>query len=201
MEFGKRLKQARQKQKLTQATVAENLHVSRQTISSWETGNSYPDIDSLIALSNYYELSLDTLLKEDSGMADTLRKPVVLQQMRPIIKWLTVGYVIFMSTFIFSFSYHVTRALMLLMGLFSILALNKLQVFVQNLEPQKNQLTVWWPKYRLWWLLGTVASTGVTIYLWLTAYQRLANDFTVFTMALWFIIGALMLKVHEQRTL
>lgn len=201
MEFGERLKQARQQQKLTQATVAENLHVSRQTISSWETGNSYPDIDSLIALSNYYELSLDTLLKEDSGMADTLRKPVVLQQMRPIIKWLTVGYVIFMSTFIFSFPYHVTRALMLLMGLFSILALNKLQAFVQNLEPQKNQLTVWWPKYRRWWLLGTVASTGVTIYLWSTTYQRLANDFTVFTMALWFIIGALMLKVHEQRTL
>jgi len=58
MEFGDRLKQERKKRKLTQQVVADELNVSRQTISSWETENSYPDIASLLRLSDYYQISL-----------------------------------------------------------------------------------------------------------------------------------------------
>lgn len=54
LRFGERLKQARLAKQLTQKAVAEQLHVSRQTISSWETENSYPDIDSLLRLSDFY---------------------------------------------------------------------------------------------------------------------------------------------------
>ena len=74
MKFGNRLKQERQKKQMTQQKVADDLNVSRQTISSWETENSYPDIESLIQLSNYYQVSLDTLLKEDTGMTEYLKK-------------------------------------------------------------------------------------------------------------------------------
>ena len=52
MEIGKKLKDARMKSGFTQETVAEKLHVSRQTISNWENEKSYPDIISVIALSN-----------------------------------------------------------------------------------------------------------------------------------------------------
>ena len=63
MEIGSKIKEARMKIELTQEQVAETLGVSRQTISNWETGKSYPDIVSVIKMSDLYEVSLDYLLK------------------------------------------------------------------------------------------------------------------------------------------
>lgn len=63
MEIGSKLKDARIKIEMTQEQVAEALGVSRQTISNWETGKSYPDIVSVIKMSDLYEVSLDYLLK------------------------------------------------------------------------------------------------------------------------------------------
>lgn len=47
---GKNLKQLRQREKLTQDALAERLHVTRQAVSSWETGKTQPDIETLTAL-------------------------------------------------------------------------------------------------------------------------------------------------------
>lgn len=69
MTFGTRLKQARIKQNLTQQQLAEQLHVSRQTISGWENERTYPDIDALIALSDLFGLSLDDLIRGDHKLA------------------------------------------------------------------------------------------------------------------------------------
>lgn len=63
MEIGSKIKEARLKIELTQEQVAEELGVSRQTISNWETGKSYPDIVSVIKMSDLYNVSLDYLLK------------------------------------------------------------------------------------------------------------------------------------------
>lgn len=86
MKFGVRLKQARQDKKLTQENVAQELNVSRQTISSWENERSYPDIDSLIRLSDFYHLSLDQLLKEDTGMKEEIQKKEQLAKINKV--WL-----------------------------------------------------------------------------------------------------------------
>ena len=72
MEIGKKLKEARMKLNLTQEQVAEKLFVSRQTISNWENEKSYPDIISIIKLSDLYSVSLDELLKGDSKMIEHL---------------------------------------------------------------------------------------------------------------------------------
>lgn len=86
MKFGVRLKQARRDKKLTQENVAQELNVSRQTISSWENERSYPDIDSLIRLSDFYHLSLDQLLKEDTGMKEEIQKKEQLAKINKV--WL-----------------------------------------------------------------------------------------------------------------
>lgn len=65
MTLGRKLKQIRIEKKLTQTTVAEYLNITRQSISKWENDNGYPDLDNLIHLSEYYEVSLDELLKEN----------------------------------------------------------------------------------------------------------------------------------------
>lgn len=72
MEVGKRLKEARMELNLTQEQVAEKLFVSRQTISNWENEKTYPDIISIIKLSDLYSISLDKLLKGDQKMIEHL---------------------------------------------------------------------------------------------------------------------------------
>lgn len=74
MEIGKKLKDARMKSGFTQETVAEKINVSRQTISNWENEKSYPDIISVIALSDLYSTSLDDLLKGDREMMEHLEE-------------------------------------------------------------------------------------------------------------------------------
>ena len=74
MEIGKKLKNARIEAGLTQEKAAEKIDVSRQTISIWENEKSYPDIISVIALSDLYSVSLDELLKGDQKMAEHLEE-------------------------------------------------------------------------------------------------------------------------------
>ncbi len=72
MEIGSKLKSARTKMGMTQEKVAEEIGVSRQTISNWENNRSFPDIASVIRLSDLYSVSLDELLKEDKKMIEYL---------------------------------------------------------------------------------------------------------------------------------
>ena len=74
MEIGKKLKNARIEAGLTQEKAAEKIDVSRQTISNWENEKSYPDIISVIALSDLYSVSIDELLKGDQKMAEHLEE-------------------------------------------------------------------------------------------------------------------------------
>lgn len=74
MEIGSKLKDARNNKKLTQEQAAEVLGVSRQTISNWENNKSYPDIISVIKMSELYSVSLDHLLKEEKSMKQTYQE-------------------------------------------------------------------------------------------------------------------------------
>ena len=68
MIIGQKLKEARARAGLSQEAVSEEIHVSRQTVSNWETEKTYPDVVSLVKLSDLYGVSLDELLKGDSDM-------------------------------------------------------------------------------------------------------------------------------------
>ena len=72
MEIGAKLRQARIAAGLTQEQTAEALGVSRQSISNWENEKNYPDIVSVVRLSDLYAVSLDALLKEEAPMSDYL---------------------------------------------------------------------------------------------------------------------------------
>lgn len=72
MDIGKKLRDARNAAGLTQESAAESLGVSRQTVSNWETGKTYPDIVSVIRMSGLYSVSLDCLLKEEKTVSNDL---------------------------------------------------------------------------------------------------------------------------------
>lgn len=63
MKFNERLISLRKRQGLSQEELGLELQVSRQTISKWESGQSYPDFQRLVLLSDYFGLSLDELVK------------------------------------------------------------------------------------------------------------------------------------------
>ena len=64
--LSEKLYMLRKKSGLSQEQLAEQLNVSRQAISKWESGTSIPESDKLIAISQYFNVTLDHLMKEDS---------------------------------------------------------------------------------------------------------------------------------------
>jgi len=65
MELGKQIKKYRNELSLSQDALAERIYVSRQTISNWENEKSYPDVNSLVLLSEVFGTSVDNLIKGD----------------------------------------------------------------------------------------------------------------------------------------
>lgn len=65
MEIANQIKRLRIEKGLSQDQLAEKIFVSRQTVSNWENEKTYPDIKSLILLSEVFETSLDALIKGD----------------------------------------------------------------------------------------------------------------------------------------
>ena len=62
MEFNNRLYQLRKQKGFSQEELASRLNVSRQTVSKWEVGDSTPDMEKLVAISDLFDVSLDMLI-------------------------------------------------------------------------------------------------------------------------------------------
>ncbi len=94
MEIGKRIKELRTSRGWNQEVFAEKTYVSRQTVSSWENDKSYPDIKSLLLMSELFEVSLDDLIKGD---VVEMKKEISNESIREFNKWsniLAVGFLI-----------------------------------------------------------------------------------------------------------
>ena len=63
MKFNERLMALRKKRGLSQEELGFELGVSRQTVSKWESGQSYPDFQRLVLLADYLDISLDELVR------------------------------------------------------------------------------------------------------------------------------------------
>lgn len=101
MEIGEKLKAARTESGLTQEQVAERLLVSRQTVSNWENERSYPDVVSVIKLSDLYSISLDELLKGDTNMIQHLEESTdMVKSSRNLILAAAANIVVFLSCLI-----------------------------------------------------------------------------------------------------
>lgn len=91
MTLGEKLMQARKAAGLTQADIAAKLHVSRQAVSRWESGQSKPSTEKLLTLGNLYGISLDQLLSAEEPAVETVpdlpetttAEPVIPETHRP----------------------------------------------------------------------------------------------------------------------
>ncbi|WP_033151760.1 helix-turn-helix transcriptional regulator [Streptococcus equinus] len=60
------ISELRKQEKLSQDDFANIFHVSRQTVSNWENGKSYPDVEMLVKISDYFGISVDQLIKKET---------------------------------------------------------------------------------------------------------------------------------------
>lgn len=74
MALADQLKSSRENKGLSQMDVAKKLNITRQSISKWETGKGYPDLDNLVLLSEIYEISIDELLKENQMLKNKIKE-------------------------------------------------------------------------------------------------------------------------------
>ena len=75
MQVGKQIQHYRKEKNLSQDDLAEIIFVSRQSISNWERGATYPDIQNLLLLSKVFEVSLDQLIKGDGNHETNYSRP------------------------------------------------------------------------------------------------------------------------------
>ena len=72
MNIGEQINNLRKQHGLSQDDFANLFNVSRQTISNWENGKSYPDLEMIIKVSDYFKISIDELLKNDQLHIDSI---------------------------------------------------------------------------------------------------------------------------------
>ncbi len=133
MEIGKKLKKARMEAGLTQEKVAEEILVSRQTISNWENEKSYPDIMSVIRLSDLYQVSLDQLLKGDEQMLEHLEESTnIVSSNKKLILVTTVN--LFVMILLIIFAGRMPQNMFVLMAVFILAIISSAALLYQIIK-------------------------------------------------------------------
>ena len=95
MELGKQIRMYRQEAQLSQEELADHLYVSRQTISNWENDKSYPDVNSLVLLSEVFHISLDKLIKGD---IDVMKEAIKKEEVEKMKQYGTIYTILLIAT-------------------------------------------------------------------------------------------------------
>ena len=107
-EVANSIKKLRQDKQLSQEQLAEQLHVTRQAVSNWETGKTQPDVDTLTQLASIFDVSVERIiygkvkprfhfaikLDPQKGIQDAVNIGAILAVVISYIKWESIGWAI-----------------------------------------------------------------------------------------------------------
>lgn len=94
MEIGARIKEHRTAAGMSQDDLAARVYVSRQTISSWENNKTYPDVQSLLLLSEIFDATVDSLIKGDvETMNETIERDSTIMKR---LSYVMLGFLLLM---------------------------------------------------------------------------------------------------------
>lgn len=97
MELGNQIKHYRNEKGLSQEELAERVYVTRQTISNWENNKNYPDINSIVLLSEIFEISIDNLIKGD---LEQMKKEINSEEVKKLNFYATMMGILMLAAFI-----------------------------------------------------------------------------------------------------
>jgi len=95
MNISNTIREQRNKLSWSQEELGERIYVTRQTISSWENGKSYPDINSLILLSQVFDMTIDNLVKGDLEIMEQKVEQHDIKAMDHYTRLILIGCVLF----------------------------------------------------------------------------------------------------------
>ena len=147
MHLGDKIKDLRKKDEITQKELEEKIFVSRQTISNWENNKSYPSMEFVRSISNLFNVSIDSLIKEDvddrmdeiqtETFTNTEKETIRTNKDRVILSRLTFFRFAFVwvGSLLVSYFYTANRHLdyilapifLLIFGLISTIPINKIK--------------------------------------------------------------------------
>ena len=79
MKFGDNLKLIRKNKKMSQEELAEKVNVSRQSVSKWETGEAYPEMNNILELCKIFNCKINDLVHEDMSDISSLDEEIVMK--------------------------------------------------------------------------------------------------------------------------
>ena len=108
MEFGEKLREAREANGITQQTLADQLYVTRQAVSRWECGSRFPDLLTAKKAAEILEVSLDDLLSGEKSQKFLEGNPIITSSKASTIQaWLyglsSTCYIVFSVLWITAF--------------------------------------------------------------------------------------------------
>ncbi|MGR3779163.1 helix-turn-helix transcriptional regulator [Bacillus paramycoides] len=142
MLLNERLKQLRAQYNYTQENVAQKIGVSKQSVSKWESGKTYPDIDNLIILSDIYNVTIDELIREDS----VLKKRIKIKKKNRVVDFLG-GSLVFVI-------FYVIKEVLITQR--SPLQFSSLKNFIVS---SMILVTIWFITAVIFWLIVNLGST------------------------------------------
>lgn len=153
MKLGVNLQLLRKKKGMSQEEVAEKLQVSRQAVSKWETGETVPEIEKLMMISELYNCSIDTLMKGDIDDNNSNEKNIYDSFMNKFSKGISlgvflilVGVTIFLTILNFR-SGHTDQYVYIAVAILMIFIIVAVPIFIilgiemDNLNKKYNNLT------------------------------------------------------------
>ena len=79
MKFGDNLKSIRKSKKMSQEDLAEKVNVSRQSVSKWETGEAYPEMNNILELCKIFNCKINDLVHKDMSDISSLDEEIVMK--------------------------------------------------------------------------------------------------------------------------
>lgn len=96
MDLGTKIKIQRERKHWSQQELADQIHISRQSISKWEQNRALPSITNIIMMSNLFNMSLDELMKDDATLAAQMdAKMTVSKTLRGFLISLLSAFILF----------------------------------------------------------------------------------------------------------
>lgn len=94
--FGEKLKMLREQTDITQEEVSQKVNVTRQSVSNWENNKNYPDLTTLVTLSQLYNISLDDLLKDENNVVKSMKTELNSYRSSELIKLIIFSVLAFL---------------------------------------------------------------------------------------------------------
>lgn len=171
------LKKIRKDNNLSQEQLAEELGVSRQAISKWESGVAYPEMEKIIQLCNKFDLNIDDLLNKDIReiKREELSKKSINKSIESFLDFITNTINLFFNMNFKSkikciFEQFVIATILLIVGIFFELILRTAIISILSYFPYEIYIFIWNIINSIFILFFAIASIGIIIHIFKTRY-------------------------------